>query len=55
MFSARHRESHGTIERRQISRVESARLTFLQPKSYNAADTGFDVIVDRHAVTIQKD
>ena len=55
MFSARYRESHGTIERRQISSVESARLTFLQPKSYDAADTGFDVIVDRHAVTIKKD
>lgn len=35
--------------------MQPPRLTFLQPKSHDAANAGFDIVVDGHAVTIKKD
>jgi len=51
MLPPSNREPDGTVERRQIPRMEPARLTLLEPDPHDAANPGLDVVVYRRAVS----
>ena len=52
MLSPSDREPDGTVERRQIPRMEPTRLTLLQPNPHDATNPWLDVIVYGRAVSV---